>query len=149
MRYEQVYKAVVTAMEYVCKKGVPKVRRVCRPPPARVAEAAPPCAVPAQLPPPHSPRRTAPAPAPLPAQIFWRECRPMYSFSERITDWLIHGYHADEICTKIRMCCEFLSIFLLLAARVPLHAAPTQPLPPPLSLARFLSADPTFFAEPY
>ena len=28
----------------------------------------------------------------------------MYAFAERITDWLIHGYHADEICSKIRMC---------------------------------------------
>ena len=38
------------------------------------------------------------------AQVFWRQCKPMYAFSERIADWLMHGYHADEICSKLRMC---------------------------------------------
>jgi hypothetical protein len=32
------------------------------------------------------------------------ECRPLYAFAERVTDWLMHGYHVDEICTKISLC---------------------------------------------
>ena len=54
------------------------------------------------MPSPRAARRAAP-PARAP-QVFWPQCKPMYAFSERIADWLMHGYHADEICSKLRMC---------------------------------------------
>jgi hypothetical protein len=37
-------------------------------------------------------------------QSMKQQCRPMFAYAERITDWFMHGYYADEICEKIKLC---------------------------------------------
>lgn len=60
VRYQQVYRVVMDAMEDVCKTELP--------------------------------------------ESMFKECRPLYAFAERVTDFLIHGYYVDEVCEKIRLC---------------------------------------------
>lgn len=31
-------------------------------------------------------------------------CRPLLGYAERVADWLMHGYYAEEICEKLRQC---------------------------------------------